>query len=140
MKRYIILILSIFVYSCSSNVKSEWSCPVLEGGKGSCVSIQEADVKGLQAISTNGGSNNFSYVDSEQEIEINLVAPKVSKLEDVYGKSFWKKGELKSNQRFRTEEKIGRVWFASYIDSRGNRHEESIVYVVDEKPQWISKR
>ncbi len=139
MKNYIILISLFFIFSCSSNVKGDWSCPILKGGKGSCVSIQKADVT-ESGPSINKDIKGFNYVESGQEIEINLVAPKVSKLEDVYGKSFWKEGRSKSNQRFRTEEKIGRVWFASYIDSRGNRHEESIAYVVDEKSQWIAKR
>ena len=76
MKKFLILSISaIIVNACSSNVKGSWSCPVLEGGKGNCASISEADNAKL-------ADNDFatppeSYFDKQQKIEIKLVTPKL---------------------------------------------------------------
>ena len=40
--------------------------------------------------------------------------------------------------RLRTREKVGKIWFAPHIDSDGNQHSESVTYVVDEEPKWVS--
>ncbi len=39
----------------------------------------------------------------------------------------------------RSPEKIGRIYFAPYVDSAGNRHSESFIFVVDEESKWIQR-
>ena len=156
MKKLLILssLSIILLSSCSSNVKGSWSCPILEGGKGSCVSIGEAD-------SSKSADNNInlpeSYFDKNQKIEITLLAPRLKDLEKISAKSkaqpiendiqddvqhLTKNSNINHSPKnnLRTEEKVGKVWFAPYIDSDGNQHSESTIFVVDEKPKWISQR
>ena len=139
MKKIIFICLIFFTASCSNNTKSTWSCPILEGGKGSCISIQDA------ALSVGNNSTNKSlndFVNSKQKIEINLIAPKFKDLKKI------KREESKSeaveqvpqNSKLRTQEKIGKVWFAPYIDSEGNQHSEKTIFVVDEDAKWMGQR
>jgi type IV conjugative transfer system lipoprotein TraV len=137
---FLILLIAIITTSCSSNVKGDWSCPTLKGGKGHCVSISEADDYKL--------SNDFtslpqSYFDKSQKIKIKLIAPKLADLKKITPSSLPNlepTPQISPNSKLRTEEKIGRIWFAPYIDSGSNQHSESIIYVVDEEPKWVSKR
>ena len=129
----------LFISSCTGSVKDNWTCPTLEGGKGSCVSIKDADIATPLLMK----NNNFSYLDSAQNIEIELVSPKLSEL-----KKFNKKNNLDHSdferqsvtKKLRTQEKIGKIWFAPYIDSEGYHHSESVVYVVDEEAKWVMQK
>jgi type IV conjugative transfer system lipoprotein TraV len=122
--------------SCSST-QSSWTCPTPEGGKGSCVSIKEADLS--ESSSSSPERPNFNYLDSAQKIEINLVAPRLSELKKLQAEKNLLNAEFKApGVRLRSEEKIGKIWFAPHIDSQGNQHSEAVVYVVDEEPRWIS--
>ena len=38
-----------------------------------------------------------------------------------------------------TEEKIGRVWLAPFIDNEGNQHSQKTIYVVDEEAKWMGQ-
>ena len=137
-KLIILIIISIFSFSCSSNVKGTWSCPILEGGKGSCVSIQEADILSHSSLTT---LQPTAYSDSNQKIKIKLLAPKLKQLRQF--KNIKKKEKIvveNENQKYRTKEKVGRIWFAPYIDSEGNQHSEGYIYVVDEKPRWVIQK
>ena len=170
MKKFLILSISAIILSaCSSNVKGSWSCPVLEGGKGNCASISEAD----NAKSSDNDSATLpsalpeGYTQKQQKIEITLFAPKLKDLEKIANENKLKSqskisqttqgGSFESttnitNQsisipqtsnpqnKLRTEEKVGKVWFAPFIDADGNQHSESTIYIVDEKPKWISQR
>ena len=42
--------------------------------------------------------------------------------------------------KLRTQEKVGRVWFAPYIDSEGNQHSEKTIFVVDEEAKWVGQK
>ena len=142
----IIVSLLVFTSSCSGSVKGNWSCPTPEGGKGSCVSIKEADIN--ESSSTKDKSS-FNYVDSAQKIEIKLVTPKLKDLKKLQQEKNQRAGEggvegkLQTGSqtqeiRLRTPEKVGKIWFAPHIDSDGNQHSESVIYVVDEEPKWVS--
>lgn len=139
MKSKLILISLLISASCSSSVNSEWSCPVLDGGKGHCVSISGADDK---VDSSKAPLNsNLGYFASNQKIEINLLAPKLKDLEKL---KITKKEEgetqVKKGTRYRTEEKVGRIWFAPRIDADGNQHSEIVIQVIDEPSRWVMQR
>jgi type IV conjugative transfer system lipoprotein TraV len=139
MKFKLILISLLISASCSSSVNSEWSCPVLDGGKGHCISISEADDKPDSSKTKN--NNNLGYFTSYQKIEINLVAPKLKDLEKL--KITNKEDDevnIKKRTRYRTEEKVGRIWFAPRIDSDGNQHSESVIQIIDEPSRWVMQR
>lgn len=140
MKNIITIITLLIITSCSSSTKSTWSCPTLDGGKGSCISIKDADLM----PSFDNQLMQLDSSDAAQNAQINLIAPKLKDLKklDLENTSCMlnpKKQPAKQNL-LRTEEKIGRVWFASYIDSEGSRHSEKIIYVVDEEAKWTSVR
>lgn len=138
MKSKLILILLLIAASCSSSVSSEWSCPVLEGGKGHCISISGADDK---VDSSKAPLNsNLGYFASNQKIEINLLAPKLKDLEKLKIKKEEGETQIKKGTRYRTEEKVGRIWFAPRIDADGNQHSESVIQVIDEPSRWVMQR
>jgi type IV conjugative transfer system lipoprotein TraV len=127
--------------SCSSNVKGSWSCPVIEGGKGSCVSIGDADGYQLSNNNSNLSATPEGYFDKQQKIQIKLIAPKLKDLKKLtIVPPLPQTNQVRSSSQLRTEEKVGKIWFAPYIDSDGNQHGENIIYVVDEKPKWISQK
>ncbi len=163
MKKLFILssISTILLSACSSNVKGSWSCPVMEGGKGNCVSISEADnaKSADNDVATLSSALPEGYTQKQQKIEITLFAPKLKDLEKIAAKSQSKISQTTQSSslseststiaipqtsnpqnKLRTEEKVGKVWFAPYIDADGNQHSESTIYIVDEKPKWISQR
>ncbi len=139
MKSKLILISLLIATSCSSSVSSEWSCPVLDGGKGHCVSISGADDKvDSSKLPLN---NNLGYFTSNQKIEINLMAPKLKDLEKLrITKKEDDEVHVKKGTRYRTEEKVGRIWFAPRIDADGNQHSESVIQVIDEPSRWVMQR
>jgi len=127
--------------SCSNNVKGSWTCPVLEGGKGSCVSIGDADGYQLSNNNSNFSATPEGYFDKQQKIEIKLVAPKLKDLQKLTTTQISSQvNPVQSSSQLRTEERVGKIWFAPYIDSDGNQHGENVIYVVDEKPKWISQK
>ena len=133
MKQFFYVCLLLFLVSCSNSVKGSWSCPTLEGGKGNCASIKDAD------LVESKDKTNFTYLDSTQKIEINLVAPKLSELRKIQKENNQLVSDLiKPKTRYRTEERVGRIWFAPHIDSEGNQHSERVVYIVDEEPRWVT--
>jgi type IV conjugative transfer system lipoprotein TraV len=146
-KKLLVTFLIILVSGCSSNTKSTWDCPNLLTGKGNCLSIEKSD-PALEVSSTSSAQiSNFDYTNSAQKIEIKLVAPKLSELKKFHEKT--QKTEDKSTSaesipspkaRLRTEEKVGKIWFAPHIDSEGNQHSESVIYVVDEESKWVMQR
>lgn len=107
-------ILLITISSCSGNVKKHWKCDAPKG-KG-CTSIRDAD--GLSG-NVKQNKNQASYV---------------LKLEPKNESS-----NTSSSKNFiytRTKEEAERIWFAPFIDSDGNQHEESYVRVIINKPNW----
>ncbi len=165
----IILILSFFlITSCTSNVGGSWSCKPLVG-KTTCGGISDSDVINSSNNETKQGNTISSYLDSKQKIEIKLIAPKLSTLEkkqylesiknqaasnnaalvgapvrqnsqdSITSSTIIKNLTSDNSQSLRSQEKIGRIWFAPFIDSDGNQHLESIVYVVDEEPKWLNQ-
>ena len=132
----IIVSLLALTSSCSGSVKGSWSCPTQEGGKGSCVSIKDADMND----SPLKDKPSFNYIDSAQKIEIKLVTPKFKDLKKLQQEKGQKVEEVSQTKetRLRTREKVGKIWFAPHIDSDGNQHSESVTYVVDEEPKWVS--
>ena len=135
----IIVSLLAIAPSCSGSVKGNWSCPTPEGGKGSCVSIKDADMNDSPG-SPRKDKPSFNYVDSAQKIEIKLVTPRFEdfkKLQQEKGRKVEEAYQARE-ARLRTAEKVGKIWFAPHIDSDGNQHSESVTYVVDEEPKWVS--
>jgi type IV conjugative transfer system lipoprotein TraV len=146
-RRLLVTFLIILTSGCSSNTKSTWDCPNLLTGKGNCLSIEKSD-PALEASNSNSAQiSNFDYTNSAQKIEIKLVAPKLSELKKSQEKALKKEEKssapepfVSTKPRLRTEEKVGKVYFAPYIDSEGNQHSEYVVYVVDEEPKWVMQR
>lgn len=146
-KRLLATFLIILTSGCSGNTKSTWDCPNLLTGKGNCLSIEKSD-PALEASNSNSAQiSNFDYTNSAQKIEIKLVAPKLSELKKFQEKNLKKEEKssapepfVSTKPRLRTEEKVGKVYFAPYIDSEGNQHSEYVVYVVDEEPKWVMQR
>lgn len=133
MKFNYILVALFFITSCANNVKGSWSCPLKIAGKGSCVSIKESDV----AETSNGIKRDIiSYQDNNQKIEIKLNNSQISTIE----KNPQEKINNKVNTVVRTKEKIGKVWFAPYIDEEGNQHSEYEIQVVDEEAKWTIQK
>ena len=85
MKKIIFICVIFFTASCSSNTKSTWSCPILEGGKGNCISIQDAAL----SISENSKTKSSGeFVNSKQKIKISLIAPKFKDLKKIKQEEF----------------------------------------------------
>ena len=61
MKKFFYLSFLLLGASCSSSVKGSWACPTPEGGKGSCISIKEAD---LAEFPSSKDKSNFTFLDS----------------------------------------------------------------------------
>ena len=138
MMKKLIITTSLLLVSCGGNVKNTWTCPTPEGGKGSCISIRDAH---SSSFSNENQKNNFSYIDSSQKIEINLVAPKLKDLKKLQvEKPEFSIQELDNKPKLRTPEKIGRIWFAPYIDAEGNQHSEYVILVVDEESKWFIQK
>jgi type IV conjugative transfer system lipoprotein TraV len=144
MKKFFYLSFLLLGASCSSSVKGNWSCPTPEGGKGSCISIKDAD---LAEISSSKEKPNFTFLDSAQKIEIKLIAPKLSELKKIQQEKNQKNEDQNLNSessekgvKLRTQERVGKIWFAPHIDSEGNQYSESVVYVVDEESKWVMQR
>lgn len=140
MKKFVTVGILFLISSC--NTKGSWSCPTPEGGKGSCVSIKESDT----VSSIPDEKQNFSYLNSSQKIEIKLLAPKLSELKKIQqerissGVTPVEVPYTSVNNKLRTQEKVGKIWFAPYIDSEGNQHSESVAHVVDEESKWVMQR
>lgn len=168
-KLLITIILSSFLLSsCTSNVSGSWSCKPL-AGKTTCGGISDSDVINSGGDQTNQANQISSYLDSKQKIEIKLIALKLTALEKkqylesrknqaadnntslvgtpipknpqdlTTNSTIIKNLTPDNNKNLRSQEKIGRIWFAPFIDSEGNQHLESIVYVVDEESKWLSQ-
>ena len=130
MKKLFIIFLLINLFSCS-NTKSTWDCPILGAGNGNCRSIKKADLN-HQII-----ENKNEFFQLPAKINIKLIAPKFEDVKKLQIENKEEKNNAKSN--LRTEEKIGRVWFAPFIDSEGNQHSQKTIYVVDEEAKWIGQ-
>jgi type IV conjugative transfer system lipoprotein TraV len=128
------LLILLVITSCNSTVKGSWTCPTLEGGKGNCISIKEADL--TPKIENKA---DISYLGSKQKIEINLIAPKISDLKKLQldRKEIVKEEVAPVKPKLRSQERVGKIWFAPYIDSEGYQHSESTIYVVDEESKWM---
>lgn len=142
MKKIIYICSLFFISACSSSTQSTWSCPILEGGKGSCSSIKEADLSESEGSDKKVISTNF--MNSSQKIEIKLWAPKLKDLKRIKQqeepKNAYAVESVSSGSKLRTQEKVGQIWFAPYIDSEGNQHSEKIIHVVDEEAKWVGQR
>ncbi len=139
MKKIIYIGVLFFIVSCSSNTKSTWSCPVLEGGKGSCISIRDA---ALSLSDSPADKLTKDFNNSGQKIEIKLIAPKFKDLKKIKQEEAKNRNEepVSVGSKLRTQEKVGRVWFAPYIDSEGNQHSEKTIFVVDEEAKWVGQK
>jgi type IV conjugative transfer system lipoprotein TraV len=141
MKKIIYICSLFFISACSSNTQSTWSCPILEGGKGSCASIKEADL--LESGTSEKNKISTDFISSSQKIEIKLMAPKLKdlkKLKQEDPKNAYAVEPVNSGSKLRTQEKVGQIWFAPYIDSEGNQHSEKVIHVVDEEAKWVGQR
>lgn len=130
MKKLFIIFLLINLFSCS-NTKSTWDCPILGAGNGNCRSIKKADLS-HQIV-----ENKNEFFQLPAKINIKLIAPKFEDVKKLQIENKEEKNNAKSN--LRTEEKIGRVWFAPFIDSEGNQHSQKTIYVVDEEAKWMGQ-
>lgn len=113
--KIISIIFCVALGSCSSTVGSKWQCANPDYPD-TCVTISEAE--GL------GNSQKRANKDWEE----------------IGGD--YKKLELQddSPQMKRIPERIGRIWFSSFVDTEGNYHEPSYVRVVDEPSRWEARR
>lgn len=141
MMRKLLFCLILLASSCSSSTKDTWSCPLLQGGKGSCISIANADTITGSSESQNLLFPKADYLNSAQKIEIKLVAPKLKDLKKLHdAKKDEPANSYAQKPKLRTEEKLGKIWFAPYIDAEGNQHSESSIVIVDEEAKWVMQR
>ena len=141
MKKITSIFLLFIIASCSSVTQSTWNCPAPEGGKGSCISIKESDLSGSGELEKNKLTTDF--ISSSQKIEIKLVAPKLKDLKKIKEESLnnsYASEPITKGSRLRTQEKVGKIWFAPHIDSEGNQHSEKIIHIVDEEAKWVGQR
>jgi type IV conjugative transfer system lipoprotein TraV len=137
MKKFFYLSFLLLGAACSSSVKGHWDCPTPEGGNGNCISIKDAD---LTESSSKKDKSNFTFLNSAQKIEIKLIAPKFSELKKIQQEKNLSNEAPEREGKLRTKERVGKIWFAPHIDSEGNQHSESVVYVVDEESKWVMQR
>lgn len=139
MKKLAIISISILLFSSScSSTKNSWDCPILNGSTTNCSPIKESDSISNNIDNKKVGFDLFS--NSTQKIEINLIAPKFNDLKKLQKNELPKIENSDSNPKLRTKEKVGKIWFAPYIDSDGNQHSEKTIYVVDEEAKWVGQR
>lgn len=116
-KNILFPVILLFFASCSgSNIHKKWSCRNTDSKLG-CVSISEAD-KAYNSDSLDESITKILKSDNNKYTSFDI---------DNAG----------SNKKLiRTSDKIGRIWFAPYMDAGGNYHEASYVRTVDEIAKW----
>ncbi len=145
---------------CASNIGSNWQCPNPSNGS-PCVNIAQADgqLKKRNELSkddtqeknpvtrdvTNDVIDSSAQAKQKAEkpeklaVSINKENPVEQKKTDAPLDTFGPPTEAQlknevSNQRI--AESVARIWFAPFIDRYNNRHDESIIYVVDQESAW----
>ena len=100
---------------------SEWSCRNLDSKVG-CANISKAD----DAYLENGKATPAPQIPISQ-IPVSKSAIYSSSSDDI---------NLGQTKLIRSQEKIGRIWIAPFMDGKGNYHEGSFIRVVDETSRW----
>ncbi len=118
MRRTIGLLAMLLCVGCSNNIHSSWGCatPVVDGQ--SCLTISQADVK---------ANTQEKPVPESENTQVRVLAP-------TSGPSFMHKDD--EVLLHRTQERVGKVWFAPFVDKYNNRHDQSVVYFVDSQSKW----
>ncbi len=140
-----ILIFPIATYcllaACATTTHDDFSCPV-DQPEG-CRNVEEADGNALKEIrqksksienepraralggtkskDENGGSGFLTNLFADDDVE-------------AVKDSLTTAAETK--QASRSQEQTARIWFAPFIDSKGNLHHASEVSIVLTKPEW----
>lgn len=122
MKKLIICSLSLlFLASCMSTENKDFSCPPQKGK--SCLTIKQSDV----------------ISDSEQVLQ----SPKIDKRADLINNNhtdYRVKGFIMSRvSPTRTQEVVGKIWIAPFLDEENNLFDESYVYTVFKPALWSTK-
>ena len=135
----IILLSLLFILSSCSTTKGSWDCPMQDGA--GCRTIYEAD-HDVDSDCKGKKCNKKLKKQSEKYINKKAFIKHIKETEkSKKGKNVSIYSENQNNKptalkSLRTNEKVSRVVFAPFIDSNGNRHEQSTVYIVDEQPNW----
>ncbi len=116
----VILILTLAACS-SSNITSEWSCPINQPE--GCNSTADGDAIALGVLSGEGSSNLPSVI--EREIPTGIT-PESEALEEAV--------DAVAGQR--TDEEVTAIWVGSFIDGGGNYHPASELYIVLRPSEW----
>ena len=128
-----------FILSSCSTTTSSWDCPMQDGA--GCRTIYEADhnvdsnCKGKKCKKAQKELSS-KYIDKKAFINHIKETEKSEKGKNTQSYSETQYNTSTGLKSLRTKEKVSRVVFAPFIDSNGNRHEESVVYIVDEQPNW----
>lgn len=121
--KYVIILISLFVLSSCTD-KATFSCPPMKPGqkvnKPECLTIEESDKRaGIKA-------NDNQIIKDKMKGEI---------VNDNAFDTFTTTRIIPT----RSEEKIGKIWFAPSFDEEGNFYDESYVYVILKPAKWQFK-
>jgi len=107
-----LLLIALLSLSACSHLNGQFDCPVAKGI--SCQSMSQIDVMANQGY--------FREPDNKPRLDNRLV--------------FKLKNTRPYHAPLRVEERVLKVWFAPFIDSDDNYHEQSEVYTVVDKSFW----
>ena len=158
MMKPIVIISCLLLGACASNVESSWQCPNPVPNGSPCT-----DIAGADGMVSKPAQEAMAVPENPvpREVTANVIgsaASSAGKLAAKSGAPFtwpWAKAngekgaavdiivpdvdtETKDDVllKQRAPERVARVWFAPFIDKYNNRHEESIIYVVDQESTW----
>ena len=120
MIRISLVILVLTLAACSSsNITSEWSCPINQPE--GCNSTADGDAIALGVLSDS--SNPPPVIERETPA---AVTPESEALEEAV--------DAVAGQR--TAEEVTAIWVGSFIDGGGNYHPASELYIVLRPSEW----
>ncbi len=113
-KKLVILSLILGALSGCEMMNSNYDCPLSEGA--SCMSLHDMD----EAVSKGIYPKELKHTYND-----NLDSSYVLKTDAI-----------PHGYPLRTKDKVAKIWVAPYMDSNGNYHEQSNIYIVVENSSW----
>ncbi len=146
-----VLICTAALGGCAtSHIGSEWPCPASQGTP--CTSVSAADPARTPADSGRRESDRgercpegcppFAWLrrlgrsDTDVPTESDADGREAAAVPDTAGNEQDAHGAVSPSAGLRSEELIGRIWIAPYVDDSGVYHEASWVRAVVEPARW----
>lgn len=155
MIKKITLIFCLLVAGCASHIGSNWQCPNPTAKGSPCVNIAQADSQSKkQEKEDTQDKNPINRNVTDHMVKAAAISgEKLEKPQETLALNNLKEEPVRATTgiapelpyieekyevalKRRTTESVARVWFAPFIDKYNNRHEESIIYVVDQESSW----